>query len=474
MLIRVSALLVVPRNRRPSAAMAWLMLIMLLPVPGIFAFWVVGIKFIPKKRRERQKKIQKILAETIDEAAIATFPLPPEPRTTGLENAVKIGRTLGAFPMLGGNIASLHPDYHESIAQMARAIDGAKEYVHLDFYILVHDKTTDPVFKAMQRAAMRGVKIRVLMDWVAAVRNPGMIRTKKSLNRIGADWRYMLPLRLWRLEYQRPDLRNHRKIVVVDGAVAFMGSQNLIDSSYNKLTNRRRGVHWKDVMVRVAGPSAQALNSVFISDWYEETGEMLEITDNLAANMRTFDDSSLEMQVLPSGPGYATENNLQVFVALMYNAVERISITSPYFVPDGALMSALTAACARGVEVELFVSEMGDQFGVYHAQRSYYEALLVAGVKIYLFRPPYILHSKHFSIDKDVAVIGSSNMDQRSFTLNYEVSLIVHGEEFVSELDEINTYYREHSRPLTREEWRRQPIHKRLLDNLMRLTSALQ
>ena len=178
--------------------------------------------------------------------------------------------------------------------------------------------------------------------------------------------------------------------------------------------------------------------------------------------------------MVPSGPGYNNENNLKLFLALMYAAEERIILTSPYFVPDEAMLRAISGATQRGVHVELFVSEIGDQALVYHAQRSYYEALLRAGVKIYLYKAPYILHSKHFTIDDDVAVIGSSNMDIRSFELNMEVSLLVHGASFVREMRAVEDGYRAESRELTLDEWMRQPLRSTVLDNLARLTSALQ
>ena len=142
--------------------------------------------------------------------------------------------------------------------------------------------------------------------------------------------------------------------------------------------------------------------------------------------------------------------------------------------PDEALLLAITTACQRGVHVELFVSEEGDQAMVYHAQRSYYEALLRAGVTIWMYRKPYILHSKSVTIDDEVAVIGSSNMDMRSFGLNLEVSLLVRGEGFVHDMREVEGRYRELSRQLTIEEWRTQPLRSTILDNLARLTSALQ
>ena len=178
--------------------------------------------------------------------------------------------------------------------------------------------------------------------------------------------------------------------------------------------------------------------------------------------------------MLPSGPGYATENNLRLFTALIYSAQRRISLTSPYFVPDEPLLYAVTTAARRGVDVELFVSEEGDQFMVFHAQCSYYAALLEAGVRIYLYPAPAVLHSKHFSIDDDVAVIGSSNMDMRSFALNYEVSLMLTGGDIVQRFREVEDTYRALSRELTSEEWSRRSRRARYVDNAMRLTSALQ
>lgn len=470
-LIRIVALFVVPRNRRPTAGMAWLVTIFWLPVPGLLLFLLIGGNKLPKARTRKQDLAMQFISEQADkEEAVLGEDLKNMP--DGISNAVMLGRHLGAQPMVRGNAASICSDYEESFARIAAAIREAKVYVHVEFYILVHDDSTADVFEALREVSSRGVEVRVLLDHISAVRNPGSKRTAKTLDDIGAEWAYMLPVRPWRGQWQRPDLRNHRKLVVIDGEVGFMGSQNLVDSTYNKPSNRRRGLHWKDLMVRVEGPAAIGLEAVFLSDWFVETGQ----------TPRTLLDGEIEFalpgelgcQILPSGPGYGRENNLQVFVSLLYAAKRRISITSPYFIPEGAIMHALRAATARGVEVELFVSEVGDQAMVYHAQRSYYEELFDAGVRIFMYRPPYILHSKHFSIDDEIAVVGSSNMDQRSFNLNMEVSMVVYGESFVRELDEVITIYHENSRELTREEWSQQPLRSQLLDGLARLTSALQ
>ncbi len=469
--IRITALFVVPHNRRPTSGMAWLIAIFALPVPGLILFLIIGSKSLPKKRVEKQGAINQYVAD-IAERENRGLISDTRRMQPGLESAVRLGQTLGAQPMLRGNTATITIDYEHSFEIIAEAIREAEEYVHVEFYILVHDETTDVVFRALRDATARGVKVRVLLDHISSVRNPGRKRTAKSLTDMGAEWSYMLPVRPWRGEYQRPDLRNHRKLVVVDGRIGFTGSQNLVDSSYNMSKNIRRGLHWRDLMVRVEGPIVLGLEAVFQGDWYLETGNYLERLN--IEEVPTEHPGDLDCQIVPSGPGYAAENNLQVFVSLLYTAQRRISITSPYFVPDGSIMNALRAATARGVEVELFVSEVGDQVLVYHAQRSYYEELLNAGVRLWMYRPPYILHSKHFTIDDEVAVVGSSNMDPRSFGLNMEISMVVNGASFVRDLDEVNDFYRANSRELLSEEWDKQPLWSRLFDGLARLTSAVQ
>lgn len=265
--------------------------------------------------------------------------------------------------------------------------------------------------------------------------------------------------------------------MVIDDRIGFMGSQNLIESSYLKPKNVNNGLHWKELVARFEGPVVGELAAVFVTDWYSETEELLPVS--LPALSRKFvpEDSDIldvDAQVVPSGPSFDNQNNLKLFVLLIHNAHHRVSITSPYFVPDESTMMALVTAASRGVVVELFVSEVADQFLVYHAQRSYYDELLSAGVRIYLYRSPTVLHSKHFSIDDDVAVIGSSNMDIRSFSLNMEVSTLVRSHGFNASMRKVEDSYRANSFPLDVEEWKKRPLHQKVFDGLARLTSSLQ
>lgn len=470
--LRIGALFVVPPNRKPTSALAWLMVIFLLPIPGSILFAILGNKDLPKARRAKQAAVSSRVASVAKEEK-AYLDLEEPVLTPEVSAAVVLGQSLGAQPMSSGNTGNITFDYDRSLEEMAAAIELAENYVHMEFYILQYDSATKPVFEAMRRAKERGVVVRVLLDHIASVMNPNAKETRKQLDRVATAWAYLLPVRPLKGQYQRPDLRNHRKLLVIDGKVGFMGSQNLVHTSYNKKGNLKKGLQWRDVIVRLTGPVVLGLEAVFQGDWYMETDEVLtELHKERLPEVSV--DGELSCQILPSGPGYGDENNLQVFISLIYAAQNRVSITSPYFVPDEAIMNALRAATARGVEVELFVSETGDQGMVYHAQRSYYDELLRAGVRIFMFKSPYILHSKHFTIDDKVVVIGSSNMDERSFNLNMEVSMVVVGESFVQQMDQVTDTYRENSRELTREEWNSQPWQSRLLDNLARLTSALQ
>ncbi|WP_036318968.1 cardiolipin synthase [Microbacterium sp. B24] len=466
--VRILAIIIVPRNRRPTAAMAWLLAIYFIPIIGVLLFLLIGNPRLPRKRRKKQQQINDYIRTTshgLDLGALR--PDPPQ----WFAQLVRLNRNLGAMPLSGENAATIISGYQDSIDEMAAAIRQATTYVHAEFYILQCDDTTAGFFDALEDAVKRGVVVRVLLDHWANRGKPFYAQTCRRLDAMGATWQLMLPVQPLRGKYQRPDLRNHRKLLVVDGHTAFMGSQNVTDSTYNLRKNIKRGLHWVDMMARLEGPVVASVNAVFLSDWYSETDEIVEGIELFQVHTGSGD---LDCQVIPSGPGFEFQNNLKLFMTLLFSAREKIIIVSPYFVPDEGLLLAIQTACQRGVHVELFVSEEGDQAMVYHAQRSYYEALLRGGVKIWMYKKPFILHSKSMSIDDEVAVVGSSNMDMRSFGLNLEISLLVRGEDFVSQLRAVEDEYRALSRELTLEEWQQQPLRSTVLDNLARLTSALQ
>jgi cardiolipin synthase len=473
--IRIAALFYVPRNRKPSSAMAWLLAIFLIPFIGILLFLIIGNTRLPKKRRLKQQEIDQLYSEIINtNHDIRKYIVNPNDLGT-YSDIAKLNLNLGTLPVMSGNKAELISDYNQSIEAIAKDIDGAKHYVHIEYFIISADSKTEVFMQSIENAVKRGVIVRVMVDHFGPIGLPTFKATLNRLEQIGAETKLMLPVQPLKGKYQRPDLRNHRKIVVIDGYIAYGGSQNIVDRSYLKKGNLKRGLKWQELVVRVEGPvSTLAYNAVFICDWYSETDVILNRKDNPELDCPIKKFGNQNCQLLPSGPGFDTDNNLKLFSSLMYAAKKKIIITSPYFVPDEVMISAVTSAAERGVDVVLFVSEIGDQFMVFNAQRSFYEQLLKSGVKIYAYKSPYILHAKHFSIDDDVAVIGSSNMDTRSFLLNLETSLVFYDKKMVSDMRMVEKEYYKNSIEITLKVWQNRPLKSLMAESITRLTSALQ
>jgi cardiolipin synthase len=471
-IIRVLAVGIIPGNRRPTTAMAWLLGIFFVPAVGLILFLLFGNFRLSRRRVEQQQLVsERVRARTSVLSDIGSDYSGPE----WVLSAAELNRRLGSIPMVDGNSVELIPGYPDSIRAMTEDVRKAKRFINAEFYIMSTDHVTDDLLTALEEAADRGVEVRVLFDHIGTLRVRGYRKLLKRLKASGIQWRRMLPLLPIHGQWRRPDLRNHRKIMVIDGEVAFTGSQNLIEPSYNNPKHRKVGREWVELMARLRGPIVPTLNVVFATDWLSETDESLEA--QLQAQLELPAETSpgtVTAQVVPSGPGFSTEHNLRLFNTLIYSAQHRISVCSPYFVPDDSLLYAITTAAQRGVDVELFVSEKGDQFLVHHAQQSYYQALLQAGVRIYLYKAPFVLHAKHFTIDDEVAVLGSSNMDMRSFSLNMEVSVMLLGTGIVNSMRAVEDTYRDISHELKLEDWMRRPLAARYVDNVARLTATVQ
>jgi cardiolipin synthase A/B len=468
LIIKIVALGTIPGNRRPSSSIAWLLLIVVTPILGLVIFLLIGSPFVRGRRAKVQAEANKVISERSVEVPDipAGFDVP-----VGVDSLLRLNRRLSSLPCVTGVSHGLLGDSDASLQAMADAVKEAETTVHVEFFITSWDDATNGFFVALTEAVKRGVRVRLLYDHVSSRRYPRFKETKSKLTAAGIEWHEMMPIKPFKGKWRRPDLRNHRKLLVVDSKVAFMGSQNMIDSSYLLPGNIKIGRHWKDLNIKITGEIVMELETVFAMDWYTETGE------RLGAEIELVDDPDVDevpMQLLPSGPGYLTIPNLRLFTGLVHRAQHKLSLTSPYFVPDDSLLEAITTAAYRGVAVELFVSEQADQFVVQHAQASYYDVLLEAGVRIYLYPKPTVLHAKHFTVDDMVGIIGSSNMDYRSFGLDYEITLMSTGKQFVADLQEVADGYRAVCRELTLEEWRQRPKGQRHVDNVMRLVSALQ
>ncbi len=462
--VRIWLLIHVPKNRKPTAATAWLLLIFMIPFIGAIIFFIIGNTKLSKTRRLKQGYVTKTLAAY--SAEIEKLGLMGD--VTGeYKNTAKLAASLtGLVPSSGNNIKLL-TDYDGIIKDIAIQIEKSQKYIYLEFYILAMDKATERIFTALEEAQARGVEVYVLFDAWGSRKFPDYKQMKQRLTRAGINWRRILPFSLTPKNYNRPDLRNHRKIVVVDDTVAYIGSLNMIDKAYH----RKDTISYIELAARIEGPAVGMLASVFASDWYSETDEILT---HILKNPLPIKKGDSTVQVISSGPGYSYRNNLKTFVSLMYEAKESIAITNPYLVPDESLLAALTAAATRGVKVSILNSEAMDQWLVGHAQRSYYTELLEAGVDIYLYKKPQLVHEKHFSIDKNVAVIGSSNLDIRSFELNLECVVVAYDPKVATKLARRHQFLIENSKKVSLKQWKKRSGWQNFLDSIARLTSALQ
>ncbi|HUT78343.1 MAG TPA: cardiolipin synthase [Polyangia bacterium] len=459
--IRLVMLVVVTRRRQPNSAMAWLLVIFFLPWPGLILYMILGNYRLPKRRIEEHSpladELSAVRQRLEDHPNIVHPELGPE-----LMSFVDLAERLGYMPIFGGNDAQLITETGEVIDRLVADIDAAEHHVHLLFYIWANDATGRRVSEALARAVKRGVKCRVLVDAVGS--RPMLRRLAPEMTGQGIEVQEALPVGLFRRRMARIDLRNHRKVAVIDGRIGYTGSQNIVDASYG-----HKDLAWRDMMVRLTGPIVLELQAVFLIDWYHETDEGLDGAELFPEPPRT---GEIPVQTLPSGPNYPTENYQRIVVAALYAARQHVIITTPYFVPDEAFLQAIEVAVLRGVEVEVILPRRCDQIMVGAASRAYYDDLLRLGAKLHLYDKG-LLHAKTMSIDDAVALIGSSNFDIRSFALNFEISLLFYGPRVTEELRRQQNRYIAESARLSAEQWDARPAGAKILQNIAKLLSPL-
>jgi len=463
--LSIVALLIVPRNRKPSAGMAWLLVIFLVPYFGWILFLLLGNYKLPKNRRDSQKVIDNIIDKRVTELQEDMIGAVPEKYAP----IAKLATSLGHLPPLPGYVSEYITDYYKAIDTIVNDINNANTSVYLEYYILTKDKATHALLEALKAASERGVEVRILLDWWGSKKYKTYKPLLKYLKENNLSYHLMLPFKFSIKDYQRFDLRNHRKLVVIDQMIGYVGSQNLIRRSYG----RKDSILYDELVVRLTGAVVQELSAIFAYDWSVETKEPLSHVLNTELLEVPEINSSL-LQILPSGPSYNDENNMKVFTLAINRAERTIFIANPYFVPSEPLLSAILTAVKRGVHVRMVNSQVLDQWMVGHAQRSYYEELLKAGVEIYLYKKPILLHSKFILIDEELAFVGSSNMDIRSFELDQEVSLIIYSKHDAKRLRAVRDDYLSRSYQLKLAKWRKRKIRAQLLDSISRLTSNIQ
>ena len=459
-IIRFVMLIYVPQRRSAAASRTWLLLIFLLPWPGLLLYALFGRIYLPKSRIEMQERasgrIREVQAQRKAEIDAGILALPPN-----LQTLVHLGRQLGDFEASAGNSVDLLTDYRGSIDRLIGDIEAARESVHLLFYIIEADETGWRVSEALAGAAKRGVRCRVLMDAVGS--KHGLRKLAPRLRSAGVEVQAMLAAGFFRRNAARFDLRNHRKIAVIDSRIGYTGSQNLVNPEFVK------GYPNEELQARLTGPIVAQLQAVFLADHFFETGQAPVYKDHFPELPPT---GQSRAQLIPSGPGYGHENGQEFIVALLYAARRRVVMTTPYFVPDEPVLQAVRSATLRGVEVHLVVSMHANQLLTQLAQRSFYEALFESGIEIHLYEPRF-LHAKHLTVDEDIALLGSTTIDIRSFALNAEINLVVYDPAVVNAIREVQERYFANSKKLSAEIWKRRPLVEKVLENNARLADSL-
>jgi len=459
--IRIVMLPVVMHRRQPSTATAWLVVIYFEPYIGLALYWLFGANRLPRRRIQRHAEALEQIRYARHSGSMATR-LPRPDLTEEQWSLVGLAEQLGEMTAVSGNDVSLMTDTREVIDTLIADIDAAERHVHLLFYIYDDDATGEAVGDALIRAEQRGVECRVLADEVGSWHSfRGLFR---RLEAAGVEVRAALPVNPFRRKLARIDLRNHRKIAVIDGRAAYTGSQNIVDPTYGS-----RDLIWHDAMLRITGPIVLDLQRVFVEDWYFETGRIL---DDDALFPEPVESGDIPMQCLPSGPSYTNLSYQRLVVAALHMARSRVTITSPYLAPDESVMVALQLAVLRGVQVDVIVPRRSDQRLAQAVGRSFYDDLLDAGVHLYLHRDG-LLHAKIISVDETFSLVGSSNFDIRSFYLNFELNMLLFGPDITSRVREQQERYITESQRLTEEEWDRRPGFKRYAQSVARLLSPL-
>ena len=453
---------VVAHRRRLTSALSWLTLVFALPWLGALLY-VLFAEHRPTRRARLHRAIldasrtEERLAFQGPHLAHASLPL--EHADLGA-----LVQRLGGFAALGGNAVEVMPGDHGTVTRMIEDIDGARRHVHLLYYLIEPDRTGCAVAEALERAATRGVDCRVLADAVGSRRFHR--RLAPRLRDRGVHVRKVLSLPFLARKFRPLDLRNHRKLIVVDGRIAYTGSMNLMDAEEPPTDN---GAPWREVMVRLTGPAVLQAQVVFDEDWRHNGGEPLP---EAGVPQPACAAGDVKVQTVPSGPTDRADLIHDLLVAAIGDARERVVVTTPYFIPDGATRVALELAALRGLRVQVVIPRRSDSRVLDLASRSYVEELLSHGVEVYEHDTGF-LHAKTFTSDGSLAMIGSANFDRRSFHLNFELNLLLYGCEAAAPVLRMQEQFLSDARRIERDVWERRPRAGRIVEDVVRLLSPL-
>lgn len=466
--LRVLLILRVILRRTPVPdTLSWIVVLALVPFISTALYLLMGENRLGSRRAARYEA----LAKHIDEPAVLLW---HEERATiddtnlQFKHLTVLAASVTGLPPLKGNALELITDSEQFIHRLCEDIGRSTQHCHLLYYIWEADKQGTRVAHALIAAAKRGVTCRVLVDSVGSA---SLLRSELATQMKAAQVRILeaLPASALRAIFSRIDLRNHRKIAVIDSEIAYCGSQNITHANFTKRIGAVVGPY-VDATVRLRGPAAQALQTTFLHDWALDSDE--EIPDVLRFLPRPSLEGTGIVHLVPSGPGPKPDAIHHALLAMLFVAREEILLTTPYFVPDEATKAGLINAALRGVQVTIVVPAVSDSVVVAAAARSQFADLMDAGVHIYQHQHG-LLHAKAMIVDKQFGVIGSANFDMRSFWLNFEATLFVYESNFAAQLRAQQLTYIAQSKRVDPVAWRKRGVVKRLAENCAQLLGPL-
>ncbi len=420
LIVVVTSLRILARsNLAPPTRMAWIIVVLVLPVFGTVVYFLFGEVNLGRTKNQR---LQEIFGEIrlLDSSVLQKLDAVKNVIEPQYQPAFSYATSINGFTTSVGNRVELLADATVARARLIEDIDAATSQVDVLYYVWLNDQTGTNVATALIRASQRGVRCRAMADGLGS---RAMIKSSlwREMRAAGVSVAVALPFHniIRTLIFSRLDLRNHRKITVVDGVITYCGSQNCADPEF---LVKAKYAPWVDIMLRVEGPVVAQNQLLFASDWMLHTDAKLADFQLVTTPSA---DGLVTAQILGDGPTERAAATPQLFTTLIHQAQKDLTISTPYFVPDTTVLDALCSAAYRGVTVTIIFPKTNDSWIVAAASRSYYQELLQAGVKIHEFTEG-LLHSKTMTIDGIITFMGSSNMDLRSFNLNYENDILLH------------------------------------------------
>jgi cardiolipin synthase len=457
----VMAVVIIQQRRTPAATIAWLMVLAFLPILGWLVYRLIG-----PQRLERRKLRRRLTRKVVEEAFGAITAIEAESPMRHRDQLARIAIAAGEAPPLRADALELYCDGDAAYHAIDAAIDAATHHVHVEYYIWEPDTIGQRLRDRLVACAKRGIEVRVIVDAAGSSHTRG--KFFKPLVAAGAEVYWFNPVSILGLRRRRADFRSHRKIVVCDGKVGFTGGMNMTDVHSRECSG---AAAWRDTHLRICGSAVRALQRVFVEDWLYSSGGKTIPFDDLYFPQPPTPDGEV-VQVIASGPDLAIFAIHKMYFAAINHAIDRVWLTTPYFVPDDAILNALVSAAMRGVDVRLIVPAKGDSKLVELAARSYYPDLLAAGARVFEYTPSFV-HAKTFVVDDDVAIVGTANVDNRSFRLDFEVVAVIYGHSINQGLADAFCTDLEQCREVPRDVFERLPFWSRLGQSGARLLSPL-